>query len=32
MDDRLSEINAPINEEDVMDVTQTRVATGGNLE
>ena len=31
MDDKSSEINAPINEENVMDVTQTRVATGGNF-
>ena len=31
VDDKSSEINAPINEENVMDVTQTRVATGGNF-
>ena len=31
MDDRSSEINAPIMEEDIMDVTQTRVAMGGNF-
>ena len=31
MDDRSSEINASINEEDVIDITKTRVATGGNF-
>ena len=31
VDDKSSEINAPINEENVMDVTQTRVATDGNF-
>uniref|UniRef100_A0A7N2LME0 CCHC-type domain-containing protein n=1 Tax=Quercus lobata TaxID=97700 RepID=A0A7N2LME0_QUELO len=30
LDDRSSGINAPIMEDDVMDVTQKRVATGGN--
>ena len=30
LDDRSSEINAPIMEDDVMDITQKQVATGGN--